>query len=57
MKDLKTQIFDIIAAARTGNKTVNDATNEILLLINKSTNQTNERFKNTKYYTISLRNV
>lgn len=29
---MKTQVFDIIASARTGDKTVNDATNEILKL-------------------------
>lgn len=36
MKDLKTKIFDIIAAARTGDKTVNNATNEIISLIELS---------------------
>ena len=29
---MKTKIFDIIAAARTGHKTVNEATNEVLFL-------------------------
>lgn len=31
--DIKTKIFDQVAAARTGQKTVNDATNEILRLM------------------------
>ena len=31
---MKEKIFDIIAAARTGDKTVNEATNEVLLLFN-----------------------
>ena len=33
---MKEKIFDIIAAARTGQKTVNEATNEVLTLFNVS---------------------
>ena len=33
MTDAKTQIFDIVAAARIGSKTVNEAANEILSLM------------------------
>ena len=32
--DLKIKIFDQVAAAKTGQKTVNEATNEILILLN-----------------------
>ena len=31
--DLKTKIFDKVEAARTGQKTIDEATNEILLLL------------------------